>query len=85
MASYTKDRDSALQQAQQAMNPQRNPQSELPPDIFSLLLQDQLGRDVLGRLGNPRDWNLPPCSTRRPLSVDEHGAAPHSACQGREL
>ena len=79
MASYTKDRDSALQQAQQAMNPQRNPQSELPPDIFSLLLQDQLGRDVLGRLGNPRDWNLPP------LSVDEHGAAPHSACQGREL
>lgn len=62
MASYTKDRDSALQQAQQAMNPQ----SELPPDIFSLLLQDQLGRDVLGRLGNPRDWNLPPCSTRRP-------------------
>ena len=34
MASYTKDRDSALQQAQQAMNPQRNPQSELPPDIF---------------------------------------------------
>ena len=66
MASYTKDRDSALQQAQQAMNPQRNPQSELPPDIFSLLLQDQLGRDVLGRLGNPRDWNLPPCSTRRP-------------------
>ena len=66
MASYTKDRDSALQQAQQAMNPQRNPQSELPPDIFSLLLQDQLGRDVLGRLGNPRDWNLPPCSIRRP-------------------
>ena len=34
MASYTKDRDSALQQAQQAMNPQ----SELPPDILSLLL-----------------------------------------------
>ena len=70
MASYTKDRDSALQQAQQAMNPQ----SELPPDIFSLLLQDQLGRDVLGRLGNPRDWNLPPCSTRRPYQWMSMGA-----------
>ena len=81
MASYTKDRDSALQQAQQAMNPQ----SELPPDIFSLLLQDQLGRDVLGRLGNPRDWNLPPCSTRRPYQWMSMERLPIPPCQGREL
>ena len=62
MASYTKDRDSAFEQAQESMNPQ----SSLPSDIFATLLQDQLGRDVLGRLGAPQKWEVPVCTTSRP-------------------
>lgn len=62
MASYSKNRDAAFDQVQQAMDPT----AFLPPDVFTVLLNDQLGRDVLGRLGDPQKWELPHCDTSHP-------------------
>lgn len=36
--------------------------SILPPDFFSMLLGDQLGRDFLNRLEEPEKWQFPKCA-----------------------